>query len=71
MKATKARPRRFRGFAALDRRGNLLWGTLRPTEAEARRLFDGWNPRVDGHGYDEIIVGVELTVRAGEKQTRK
>jgi hypothetical protein len=68
MKAMKARPRRFRGFAALDRRGNLLWGTLRPTETEARRLFDGWNPPIEGDGYGEQIVGVELTVRAGERQ---
>lgn len=63
MKAMKVRPRRFRGFAALDRRGNLVWGTLRPTEREARGLFDKWNPPLAGHVYGEQIVGVELILR--------
>ena len=63
MKAMKVRPRRFRGFAALDRRGNLVWGTLRPTEREARGLFDKWNPPLVGHVYGEQIVGVELILR--------
>jgi hypothetical protein len=38
-------PRAFRGFVALERAGGaMLWGTLRPTAAEAEAVFRKWNP---------------------------
>lgn len=38
-------PRTFKGFAALERTGGpVIWGTLRPSEAETRAIFAKWNP---------------------------
>jgi len=38
-------PRAFRGFVALERAGGaMIWGTLRPTAAEAEAVFKKWNP---------------------------
>ena len=37
--------RAFRGFVALERAGGaMIWGTLRPTAAEAEAVFKKWNP---------------------------
>ena len=43
----------------MERRdGPLIWGTLRPTEAEARAMYERWNPLVEaGHA-----VKVELKI---------
>ena len=54
------KPRKFRGFCAIDRRGALLWGTLRPTEAESRALFEKWNPAPSGYDHGAQIMPVEL-----------
>jgi len=55
--------RKFKGFAALDRRGNLLWGTMTPKEGRARELFDKFNPAVEGHPHGEKIVQVEIYIK--------
>lgn len=38
----------LQGWAAFDARGNLLWGTLRPTKAESSQQFERYNPSVGG-----------------------
>lgn len=40
------------GWAAFDARGQLLWGTLRPTKADALARMAQWNPDAEG-GIDE------------------
>lgn len=41
-------PRTFKGYAALERVGGpIIWGTLRPDAAEARKQFLHLEP---GHG---------------------
>ena len=56
-----SRTRRFRGFAALDRPdGALIWGTFRPTEAEARAAYHRHNPGIEGHPAPGVIVPVEI-----------
>lgn len=54
--------RKFKGFAALDRRGTLLWGTLRPSADEAKRAFDRHNPDPTGQGMGERIVAVAILI---------
>lgn len=45
MSDRRDRGRTFRGFAALERDGGpIIWGTLRPTAAEAEAVFKRWNP---------------------------
>lgn len=49
--------RTFRGFAALERVGGaMIWGTLRPSAAEAEALFRRWNPL-----QEPVIVPVRLS----------
>ncbi len=56
---TRSKPRKFKGYAVLERPGgSLVWGTFRPTEAEARAAFSGWNPGMTG---GKLVV-VEITV---------
>ena len=55
--------RKFKGFAALDRRGNLLWGTMATKEGRAQELFKNFNPEVDGHPNGEKIVQVEIYIK--------
>lgn len=58
MSERRDRGRTFRGFAALERDGGpIIWGTLRPTAAEARRQFLRWNPQ-----QEPIIQPVTLTL---------
>ncbi len=55
----KNKPRKFRGFAVIERpAGALVWGTFRPTEDAARAAFSGWNPSTTG----AELVAVEVTV---------
>lgn len=43
--AANNHPRTFKGYVALERQGGaIIWGTLRPDAAEARRQFERWNP---------------------------
>lgn len=60
--ATKDRPSLYRGFAALDRRGHLLWGTIRRSEIEAQEVHDRYNPDPTGDGMGEAIVPIEITL---------
>jgi len=52
--------RKFKGFAALDRRGNLIWGTLSTKAEEAQNKFDKWNPDGGQEGQGEIIIEVSI-----------
>jgi len=61
MTASKRR-RKFKGFAALDRRGNLVWGTLSVKKLDAKDKFDKWNPDPQGNGMGESIVEVEIYI---------
>lgn len=57
------KPRKFRGFAALERPdGALVWGTFRPTEAAARAAFERWNPPFDGFPQPVQIAPVEIRI---------
>lgn len=57
------KPRKFRGFAALERPdGALLWGTFRPSEADARAAYDRHNPSVEGFPSPAQIVAVEIKI---------
>lgn len=52
--------RTFRGFAALERVGGaIIWGTLRPSAAEAEAVFRRWNPL-----QEPVICRVSLSVGA-------
>lgn len=55
--------RRFKGFAVIERPdGALIWGTLRPTEAEARATYEKWNPALEGHERPARVVPVEIKI---------
>ena len=51
---------RYRGFAALDRRGHLLWGTIKRSEIAAQEAHDRHNPDPTGDGMGESIVSLEI-----------
>ena len=54
-------PRTFKGYAALERVGGpIIWGTLRPDAAEARKQFLHWNPT-----QTPVIVPVRLSLERG------
>lgn len=56
--------RRFKGFAVIERRdGPLVWGTFRPSAAEARAIYDRWNPPLPEQPARGVVVTVEITVR--------
>lgn len=61
---SKRNRRKFKGFAALDRCGNLVWGTLRTTEEAAKEAFDRWNPDPTGEGMGEVITDVTIYLNA-------
>lgn len=51
-------PRTFKGYVALERQGGpIIWGTLRPDAAEARAIFQRWNP-----GLVPVIVPIRMTL---------
>ncbi len=54
------KPSRYRGFAALDRRGHLLWGTIKRSEIEAQEAHDRFNPDPTGEGMGEAVVPIEI-----------
>jgi len=56
------RPRKFKMFAALDRRGNPLWATLATTPEEAQAHHDRYNPDPTGEGMGENIVAVKIFI---------
>jgi hypothetical protein len=55
-----AKPSLYRGFAALDRRGHLLWGTIKRSEIEAQDAHDRYNPDPTGEGMGEAVIPVEI-----------
>lgn len=59
---TATRRRKFKGFAALDRRGNLLWGTLATKADSAQAAHDRHNPDPTGQGMGEQIVPVKIII---------
>lgn len=59
---TGIRRRKFKGYAALDERGNLLWGTIRTTAEAAQELHDRFNPDPTGEGRGESIVEVNIYI---------
>jgi len=54
------KPSRYRGFAALDQRGNLLWGTIKRSEIEAQEAHDRFNPAPTGEGLGEVVIPIEI-----------
>lgn len=59
--------RRFRGFAVIERPGgSLIWGTFRPTRAEAWATYERNNPAVTGFPTTGRLVEVEISVQAVE-----
>jgi len=57
-------PRRFRGFAVIERpQGPLIWGTLRPAQADAWAAYIRNNPAVDGHPPQAQLVQIDMTMR--------
>ncbi len=50
----------YRGFAALDRQGHLLWGTIARKEEDTRKKFDQWNPDPTGAGHGEKVISIEI-----------
>ena len=54
------KPSLYRGFAALDRHGHLLWGTISRKQEDARTKYDQWNPDPTGDGMGEVVVPVEI-----------
>lgn len=60
---TATRRRKFKGYAALDERGNLLWGTIRTKRERAQELHDRFNPDPTGEGRGESIVEVEIYLK--------
>lgn len=57
------KPRKFKGFAALERPdGALIWGTFRPSEAATRAAYERNNPPVEGFPAPVQIVTVEIKI---------
>ncbi len=52
------------GWAAFDARGQLLWGTLRPSKADAEARAAGWNPGLETALDERLVVRpVRVTLR--------
>lgn len=60
------KPSRYGGFAALDRRGHLLWGTIKRSEIEAQEAHDRFNPDPTGDGMGEVIVPIQIKLTKPE-----
>jgi len=56
----KTKKRKFKGYAALDERGFLIWGTLRISPDTAREVFDKYNPSPTDHPRAPKIVPVTI-----------
>jgi hypothetical protein len=56
------RVRTFKGFAALDERGLLIWGSLRTRADAARAFFERHNPAPEEHPRSPRIVPVTILV---------
>lgn len=61
--------RRFKGFAVIERKdGPLVWGTFRPTEAEALATYQKWNPPLAGVESAAEVVRVDISIQDSPKQ---
>ncbi len=56
----KGRPRRFKKFVMLDRRGNPLWGTMATDAEEAQKRHDRFNPDPTGQGMGAELARIEI-----------
>ncbi len=55
--------RRFKGYAVLERPdGSLAWGTFRPTAAEARAVWNKWNPPAPDTPQHAAVVPVSILI---------
>ena len=60
------KPSLYRGFAALNRQGHLLWATICRTADEAQTRHDRYNPDPTGEGMGEKIVSIEIYLTKSE-----
>lgn len=58
----------LQGFAVLDGSGGMVWGTIRPTEDEARAMYRKWNPPINGYQMNETVVKVKFSIESLPKQ---
>lgn len=42
--------------------GALAWGTFRPTETEARAIWDKWNPAPECHPDQACVVRADILI---------
>lgn len=61
------KPSRYRGFGALDRRGHLLWDTIKRSEIEAQEAHDRFNLNPTGEGMGEAVVPIEIKFTKPER----
>jgi hypothetical protein len=59
----KDRPRKFKKYVALNRRGVPLWGTMANTATEAQEHHDRYNPDPTGQGHGETIVEATILLK--------
>lgn len=68
-RAMKPPSRRFSGFAVTTGAdGPLIWGTLRPAQADAWAAYISKNPAVDGFPPSGQLVAVSLTIQPIEPE---
>ena len=58
------KPRRFKGWAAFDGRGNLMWGTFSTSQERTRELVARFQPSVEGFDQGGYVAAVRITVEA-------
>ena len=44
----------------LDRRGNLIWGTIKRSEIDAQEAHDRFNPDATDEGMGEVVLPIEI-----------
>ena len=59
----KPKTRRFEGFAAFDERGNLVWGSTRIREEDARYFFDHHSPDPSGNNLHSKVKKIVITTK--------
>lgn len=58
-----SRSRTFHGFAVVAKPdGSLIWGTMRPAQADAWAAYARHNPEIEGFPSGAQLVAVSLTV---------
>ena len=57
------RGRKFRGFVVMERPdGAIAWGTFRPSEAEAVKQWQKWNPPLADHPSEARAVRADIVI---------